>query len=219
LEIKNLTDYNFDNEIKNGNENPWLVIFYLETCPHCKNALGVFDKIIQGEHLTEKEKSLRVGSVECHQNVWSCMRFNITRVPYIILIEGDMMFEFEKYVNEKNINAFLNEEKTVENQLHIPAPLGIANLGLKVIKEAVKMINEYINDYLRGKGWNFKWDTNHTIVALFVFLVIMIAIEYMIVAYCCRSQKSKKTNTKEIKQQSENKKESQNKEGDKSKSE
>jgi hypothetical protein len=197
LEIQTITDATIDSTIGDGHGN-WLLLFYLENCPHCKNALTVLNDLAQNPSLTnedENTKGLQIGKIECSLNNWSCMRFNITRVPYIIALQNDKLFEYNFYAMEDKLISFLREEKLVESGLPIPPMLGYAGILSKILEESARVLNEQmqilVDTYL---GIDLKWGSYHTILLLIAILFFMLFIEYLIVFYCCYRKKKKTAN-------------------------
>jgi hypothetical protein len=184
----NLTDSNFQSTTKNGIEKPWLAVFYLERCPHCVNAKSSL------ESLTQKEDfHTDIALIECSENVLVCMRFNVTRVPYIVYLDKNNMFEFNSYASENALNDFINEERRISSAKPIPTDLGYVGLFFKLLGEAVNMVNEYIKDYIKTKAQiNFEWEMTHTIILFSIFLIMVIVVEYVILSWCCSSKKTKK---------------------------
>lgn len=204
-EIRNLTDSNFDSEVQNGNNNPWYIMFYLETCPHCKTAKDQFQILVKEKEFasdSDDNKVLRVGKVECGQNVWTCLRFNITKVPTIYLLVQQSMFEFTTYPSKDALYKFYKEEKLVGSQLRIPTALGYTSLIMKVFGEAVIFINEYMNGLIKSQGYDFEWTSTNTIILLLLALVLMILMEYIVISICCSPKKTKRVENKKSESES-----------------
>lgn len=215
IEVRNITDSNFDQEVNDGRTNSWLVMFYLNTCPHCKVAKEGLYKIAKNEELTSEDK-VRIGKVECSANVMSCMRFNVTRVPYIVLIEDQKLFELNTYATEHTMLKLITEEKLLDSAKEIPDSLGYVGLFFKILKEAVMLLNEYIEEFVSNKmNMKIQWDTNYTIALLVVFLITMIFIEYLIVVYCCKRSHKQPKKTNKIEESKEEVKDANTTESDK----
>lgn len=199
IEIQTITDANIDSTVGDGHGN-WLLLFYLDTCPHCKDALSVLNSLSTNSELDSENfilENLQIGKIECSSNNWSCMRFNITRVPYIIALQNDKLFEYQSYATEQRLLNFLKEEKLAENSLNIPPILGYLSILSKVYEEAIRVLNEQMQTLVHTYvGLNFTWSTNHTIAMLILMLAMIIFIEYMIVFYFCGRKKNKTVQTK-----------------------
>ena len=104
-----LNDYNFDSLVQNGNLNRWLVIFFSETSSFCKQIKSIIDKIIE-EKKYKKINNIKFGSMDIDNNLQSLIRFNITGVPYIIIVENNKMTQFQMFPIEQNIINFIETE-------------------------------------------------------------------------------------------------------------
>ena len=173
FEIQEITDSNISSLVDDGKDKSWLLMFYLETCPYCKVAKESFEKLSKRKEATLN--SLNIGTIECSQNHWSCLRFNVTRVPYIVLINDELLFEFKSYVSEGSLAAFITGEKTVESGLPIPQQMGFAYYMSLILKESVNVMNEQIEDFIeKTLKLNIKWRPSYTIIFLIVSLVVII---------------------------------------------
>ena len=200
IQITELNDSNFDELVNNGISKNWLVMFYLEKCPHCVNAKDVISKLIKKDNF----KKTSVGMVECTQNVFSCMRFNITRVPYIVLLENNNMFEFNTYATEQSLSKFITEEKNVENVMKIPNKIGYLEFFFKLMGEGVNLINDYLKDYANHNlKIDIEWNMFHTMGIFVISLVLVIFIEYLILSICYKNCKKKEKKDKEVHQKTE----------------
>lgn len=190
-EVRNLTDINFDLEVKNGIKNPWYVMFYLETCQVCKITKSDLDSLINE---FEQENSLNAGVVECAKNIWTCLRFNITKVPTILYIDQNSMFEFTNNTPTKDsLYTFHKEEKLMENRLRIPHALGYVGLVGKIAGEAVVMFNSYLNGVIISHGYDFNWTTIHSIFFFAILIIVLVVLEYYFITICCRNKNKNKS--------------------------
>ena len=103
-EIYELNDMIFDLYIEKGEKYRWFILFYLRTCGYCRKAKKEIEKIFKNYTNTKT----RFAELEIDDNVMSNVRFNISGVPHIILVENNKMLTLEKYPNEKNLIEFLN---------------------------------------------------------------------------------------------------------------
>ena len=161
------------------------------------------------KEVLDNEVNINLGKIECQQNVWACMRFNITRVPYIVQLSNDKMFEFTTYVTEEKLYKFITEDKSIDSGLQIPPQITYVTLLFKVFGEAVNLVNQNINTFISNKfpSLNFEWNSNHTLVLSIVFLVLVIIVEYFLVLLCCRPKKKsviRNTEEKKVEEIKEN---------------
>jgi hypothetical protein len=195
LDVIDLTDSNIDSIVGDGTGSNWLLMFYLDSCPHCKNANNAFQQISRRSELEADDaqvKNLQIGRIECNANNWSCLRFNISRVPYIIMLQNDKLFELETYVTEEKLYKFIVEDKLVEKGLNIPPVLGWSGIIMRIFEESINMMNQQIQQLIDEKlGPNkLTWDTNYTIVLLASTLITVLVIEYLIVSLCFGKKQS-----------------------------
>jgi hypothetical protein len=192
IEIKEINDSNIDSVLGDGTGSNWLLMFYLDSCPHCKNANDVFRKISYRTELEEEDapvKNLQIGKVECNGNNWACLRFNVTRVPLIVMLQNDKMFELDTYVTEDKLYNFIVEDKLVSQGEKIPPILGWTGIVFRIFEESVSMMNSQIQEFLDTQlQLNIQWNTNYTILLLINVLLIILTIEYMIVSFCFRKK-------------------------------
>lgn len=201
LDVIDLTDSNIDSIVGDGTGRNWLLMFYLDSCPHCKNANNAFQQISQRSELEGEEaqvKNLQIGRIECNANNWSCLRFNISRVPYIIMLQNDKLFELETYVTEQKLYNFIVEDKLVEKGQKIPPMLGWSGIIMRIFEESVNMMNQQIQEFIDEKlGPNkLTWDTNYTIVLLASTLITILVLEYLIVSLCFGKKHNTSNNKK-----------------------
>ena len=111
-----------DSQIKLASETNYKLffLFYVNNCEYCNMAL----KILKTQEIKnfEDEDEISFGSINLDEqkNVWFGLRFNVTRIPYIILIENKKMYLYQKNFEAKEVIKFINEEKNIEDALDIP---------------------------------------------------------------------------------------------------
>jgi hypothetical protein len=190
--IHELNDNNFDTEVKDGHVNPWLLIFSLKTCPHCVNANDAITKMSVSNDFGELDVSL--GQIDCNANVMSCMRFNITRVPYIVYVHKNKMFEFDSLPTEHSLLKFIKEEKTLESVKPLPVAYSYISLIFKLMGDTVVIANEYFGDYVNNKlGYKVNWTSEYTIGLFVLGMVLLVMVEYLILTICCVKKRNKPT--------------------------
>ena len=83
--IHELNDITFDYIIRDGKIYRWFIIFYSRSCGHCKRAKKEISKIFETYN---NISNLRFAQIEAYQNTVTNIRFNISGVPYMILVEN-----------------------------------------------------------------------------------------------------------------------------------
>jgi hypothetical protein len=182
--IHEINDSNFDNEVKDGFVTPWLLIFFLQSCPHCKNANDALNRMSENQEFTDLNVNL--GHIDCNTNVMSCMRFNITRVPYIAYVDKNKMFEFENLPTEHSLLKFIKEEKALENSKQLPTAFSYLGLIFKLMRDTVVIANEFFGEFVNNKlGFEIKWTSEYTIALFVISMIIIVVLEYYLLIYCC----------------------------------
>ena len=119
-EIITLNDNNFNYFVKNGKDNRWLIIFFIESCYHCNRALQILNNILYKNQF-KSVNNIKFGKIDVSINEQINFRFNISEVPYIALIDNSSMIELDLYPNEKNLLNFIESNISQwENKFNIP---------------------------------------------------------------------------------------------------
>ena len=180
--IYELSDMTFEDSINAGKYYKWCVIFYLKTCGHCKRAKNARDKIFK----KVSDPKVRFAQLETEENMITNFRFNVTAVPYIVLIENNSMLELEKYPNEENLlnfcqSNFSNFEKEI---IPYPKPIGMGKVSWIMFRETINGLIHQINYYLKKYGINYQLNFNKFLILVVLFLVIGGFLEYYLLSLC-----------------------------------
>ena len=180
--IYELSDMTFEDSINAGKYYKWCVIFYLKTCGHCKRAKNARDKIFK----KVSDPKVRFAQLETEENMITNFRFNVTAVPYIVLIENNSMLELEKYPNEENLlnfcqSNFSNFEKEI---IPYPKPIGMGKVSWIMFRETINGLVYQINNYLKKYGINYQLNFNEFLILVVLFLVIGGFLEYYLLSLC-----------------------------------
>ena len=111
-----------DSQIKLASQSNYklFVIFYVNNCEYCKMALKTLKTQVIKNFEDEDEISFGSINLDEQKNIWFGIRFNVTRIPYVILIENKKMYLYHKNFEAKEVIKFINEEKNIEDALDIP---------------------------------------------------------------------------------------------------
>ena len=111
-----------DSQIKLASETNYklFVLFYVNNCEYCNMALKILKTQVIKNFEDEDEISFGSINLDEQKNVWFGLRFNVTKIPYIILIENKKMYLYQKNFESKEVIKFINEEKNIEDALDIP---------------------------------------------------------------------------------------------------
>lgn len=173
---------NLDLAIKNSTENKFklFLVFHVKNCPYCTHAL----KVLKNQVLKnfDEEEEIFFGSVDLDNqlNVWVGLRFNITRIPYIILIENNKIYHYENQFEESLVMKFINEEKNIEDGENIPQPVTFRQKFYVAVDE----LTERLQGVVDMIGLKIKWNMKMTYVFLIVIFVAFVYIESKIIQGC-----------------------------------
>lgn len=176
--IYELSDASFDLFIKNGRKYKWFVLFYIKTCGHCKRAKEEIRKTVG--HI--EQENIRFAQVDTDTNIMTSVRFNVTAIPYIVMIENGTMYPFNKYPNQKNLLEFINTSfNDVENELvNVPRKVKFYYIGWVMMKQTIESLRDWVS---KKVGYEFK--TLHFILLGLAILAVLGIIEYKLICMCC----------------------------------
>ena len=169
--IHELNDITFDYIIKDGTIYRWFIIFYSRSCGHCKRAKKEIAKIFDAY---KNISNLRFAEIEAYQNTVTNIRFNITGVPYMILLENKSMYEMDLFPNYENLKDFIftNFSEVKEDLKPIPRKVKFAYVALVILKQTLDDITESFNRFLSNKGIKFKFNTYGFIACILGMIVL-----------------------------------------------
>ena len=156
--IHELNDITFDYIIRDGKIYRWFIIFYSRSCGHCKRAKKEISKIFETYN---NISNLRFAQIEAYQNTVTNIRFNISGVPYMILVENGSMYEMDLFPNYENLKDFIFTNFTeVEGDLKpIPRKVKFAYVAWVILKQTLDDITNNFNIFLANKGIKFQFNT------------------------------------------------------------
>ena len=156
--IHELNDITFDYIIREGKIYRWFIIFYSRSCGHCKRAKKEISKIFETYN---NISNLRFAQIEAYQNTVTNIRFNISGVPYMILVENGSMYEMDLFPNYENLKDFIFTNFTeVEGDLKpIPRKVKFAYVAWVILKQTLDDVTNNFNIFLSNKGIKFQFNT------------------------------------------------------------
>ena len=182
LEINRDYFQSYFNENKDNENKKLLLIFYKNNSTYCEEALNTIEnKVIQNYNI---ESGIKFGkiNVDIENNIWVNLQFNIKRIPYIILIEGNYFYELKQKPDEYSLKDFIDLEKDNSEKKIIPNEINS-------IRKIIIIINLTINFILQGIYSIFKISLNKNVI-IFILLVILFLffwiIQTIIYSICCR---------------------------------
>ena len=203
-----LNDSNIDSIIKDGIYNRWFILCYLETCYHCQRARQVLDDILESGNYPVIN-NIKFAQIEVQKNIKSNIRFNISKVPYIILVENNTMHELELYPSEKNLLNFIGTDfRNVTTDIKPFPHMNIFKYYYAIFDYSVSEIVKKINDYLKTKNIFFEFNSLTFILS---YVILCSAISILLISAimkCFTSKKNKnKINKLQIKNENDREKE------------
>ena len=195
LEINRDNFQSYLNSNKDNENKKLLLIFYKQNCTYCEEALNIIEnKVINNYNI---ESGIKFGkiNVDIENNLWINLQFEIKRIPYIILIEGNYFYELKQKADEYSLKDFIDLEKDNSEKKIIPKEIN-------TIRKIIIIINITINFFIQGIYSIFKISLNKNIIIFilliifFLFFWIIQKIIYSICSkFCCKRKKEKNTKT------------------------
>jgi hypothetical protein len=182
--IHDLNDLFFDYKIRDGKIYRWFILFYSKTCGHCMRAKREIKKVF--EELKSND-TLRFAQIEAYDNTMTNVRFNITGVPYIIVVENNTMYELDLYPNYENLKKFIftNFSEVKDEIKPFPKKVKFHYVAWVIFKQTLDSVTASVNNFLKRK--NLKIQFNPYVFILTVLLTIIICCFGCVKCciYCC----------------------------------
>jgi hypothetical protein len=157
-----------------------LIIFYANNCEVCTEALNVINNNILDEY--KYNSDIDFGRINCDlkENIWLNIRFNIKRIPYIIIINGNYYHELKSYYGKYELKSFINDKKDKNELIMLPDDISLIQKGIYI---ANHLINYYKN-YFKS---NFNLNINSNII-IFIFILFIFLLLWLLkcaLVFCC----------------------------------
>jgi uncharacterized membrane protein len=149
--------------------------------------------------LTEKEReTISYGRIECNENIYTCLRFNITKVPTIIIIDKGYFFEESNYLTETSLIKFIKSEKELERGFELPPVFGYLQFFMRSLQETMIQLNKFMKETSKNKlGIEIDWGNGHSILLFVVIFIITFTIEFYLFTLCLKKKKNVVDRTKQ----------------------
>ena len=182
--IYQLNDLNFDHLIRDGKIYRWFILFFSKTCGHCRRAKKEINKIFQE---FKNNGTIRFAEMEAYDNTLTNVRFNITGVPYIILVENKSIYELDLFPNYDNLKNFiLTNFSEVEEELKpLPKKVRFTYVAWVIFKQTLDSITGSFNNLLKRKGINIKFNSYVFILTVLSLIIICCFGMVKCCVYCC----------------------------------
>ena len=150
--------------------------------------------------------SFGVINLDRKSNFWIGLKFNITHIPYIILIEDRKMYLFKEQFEENQVINFINEEKNIEDALDIPEDIGL----YKKINFFMANVVQKTSDIFIKWGLSVFWSNVLSFILLILVFIYLVYLEHKLlnsvrklISYCSKL-KNKKDNDINIEENKDN---------------
>lgn len=190
-----------DSQIKIASESNYklFLLFYANNCQYCTMALKILKNQIVKNFEDEDEISFGSINLDEQKNIWLGLRFNVTKIPYVVLIENKKMYLFNYNFDEKAVINFINEEKNIEDALDIPEEMTF----FWKLKSAMDELNENIEKILEKFGVNKTFGMKLAYILIILAIILFLYLENKLID-CCRNYFcNKRVNINEIKNEDE----------------
>ena len=149
-----LTDWTYDKEISYLNsQSKYLIVFHVLSCVFCQKTIQILENEVIPKY--KNDKNINFGFINCDQNFWLTLRYNITQTPYIFLIENKRIYTFNEIPSLETFSKFIEKEKDFEDGENIPDKMNLIEV-IKIVGNGIlDEITIYIQNFLNK--WNFKF--------------------------------------------------------------
>ena len=193
-EIKKITGNELDTQIKLASKSntKLFLVFYVNNCFYCSHALKILtEKVIK--NFKEKDKvNFCIIDLDDQKNIWTGLRFNISKIPYVVLIYKNKMYHYQREFEENSVINFIKEEKNIEDALTIPPP----STFLDKLYVVNKQINENISLFFEKYGIRKEISNKISYLIIISCFFLFAYIEIKIISLCGNIFQKKKTNVK-----------------------
>ena len=200
-----------DSQIKLASQSNYklFVIFYVNNCEYCKMALKTLKTQVIKNFEDEDEISFGSINLDEQKNIWFGIRFNVTRIPYVILIENKKMYLYHKNFEAKEVIKFINEEKNIEDAFDIPGEITFFMKFKAAMNELAGKLEKILEKFGVNKTYGMK-------IAYFLIITGFISFIYLenkLLDSCRKHIYKKDMNSENLKKEKEShtKKENNNK--------
>ena len=182
--IHDLNDLFFDYMIRDGKIYRWFILFYSKTCGHCMRAKREIKKVF--EELKSND-SLRFAQIEAYDNTMTNVRFNITGVPYIIIVENNTMHELDLYPNYENLKKFIftNFSEVKDELKPFPKKVRFHYVAWVIFKQTLDSVTASVNKFLTKKNVKIQFNPYAFILTVLITIIACCFGCVKCCIYCC----------------------------------
>ena len=182
--IYDLNDMIFDYMIRDGKIYRWFIFFYSKTCGHCRRAKKEITKVFEN---LKNDKTVRFAQMEAYDNTLTNVRFNISGVPYIILIENNSILELDLFPNYENLKNFISTNFSDVNEELKPLPKRVkfTYVAWVIFKQTLDNITEGFNNLLKRHNINIKFNSLTFVITVLSTIILCCFGMVKCCVYCC----------------------------------
>ena len=125
--------------------------------------------------------------MEAYDNTLTNVRFNITGVPYIVLIENNSIFELDLFPNYENLKKFISTNFTeIQEELKpLPKKVKFAYVAWVIFKQTLDSITESFNKLLKRHNINIHFNPYAFIATVLLTIILCCTCLVKCCIYCC----------------------------------
>ena len=173
-----------------------LIIFYLKNNIFCEQALKTIENEIINDY--SDESGIKFGKINVDSENMLSHKFNITKIPTIILIQEDYFYELDQKPDKYSIKDLIDLPKDNTKGKKIPEHFSIIEKILNIIEMTVNYIFKLVYSI-------FKIRLNKNIIIfilILIFFIFLWLIQKILCFICCckfcRKCKNKKKKKNQI---------------------
>ena len=185
--IYELNDTSFEYVITESKTYRWLLLFYSNENNNCSKAKEEIKNIYNSYNSLNE---LRYAQMNIDNNLMTKIRLDINKVPYIILLENETIYEMNLTLNYDNLEDFIFTIFSESKESLKPLPKKVNLLYIKWFLFN-QILNNYIqkfNKYLYDKGILINFRT--TALILFFSLIFIYLCVKLFIKYCCNDEEN-----------------------------
>lgn len=198
-----LTDWTYDKEISYLNsQSKYLIVFHVLSCVFCQKTIQILENEVIPKY--KNDKNINFGFINCDQNFWLTLRYNITQTPYIFLIENKKLFKFNEIPSLETFSKFIEKEKDFEDGENIPDKMNLIEV-IKIVGNGIlDEITIYIQNFLNEWNLKIQWNKYYTGSLLVILITTLFFLESMVLkvigSLLCGKKDNKKNQDKNEKE-------------------
>ena len=175
-DIKIFLGDSLNQEIQNSIElnKKLFLMFFARNCDYCAYSIRILKERILNHYENDDNILFGVINLDRKSNFWNGYKFNITHIPFFILIENGKMYSYKKEFEENKVVEFIEEEKNVEDALDIPEDIGLIKKANFFMASLIQKLSETFLKF----GFNYKWSNAFACIIIVIAFICFIYFEH-----------------------------------------